>query len=121
MAIRTLAMSIACLALVIACAGCPLPDSRAAGIWQINLDQDCDNFLDGQPGMVLRSDGTAEIFVVSMHSGVWNLEGSTLTIQIVNPGKLSFTGGLSINGNQISNGTFSGEANGCWTAERIDI
>jgi hypothetical protein len=111
----------ACLALMIAFTGCPLPDSRAAGIWQVDFDQNCNNVLDLQPGMVLRSDGTAEIYLASVYSGVWNLDGSTLTIQIVNPGKLSFTGGLSINGNQISNGTYSGEGNGCWTAVRIDI
>lgn len=106
---------VTCFALVTIASGCPQPNS-VVGAWQWNIDSGCDDSIDGQPGMILDSDGNVRIYGGALYTGVWELNGFTINITIVSPDQIEMEGTLSVNGNAITNGIHT---NGCWTAERI--
>jgi hypothetical protein len=91
----------------------------AAGPWQINIDEMCDSTVELRLGMFLESDGTALLHAGQTFTGTWSLEGSSITIIFTSPENLTLTGALSMNGNNLTNGSSTGAVVGCWTAQRI--
>ncbi|MCL4693429.1 MAG: hypothetical protein KJ060_13085 [Candidatus Hydrogenedentes bacterium] len=111
------------VALALALTGCPLAGSMVEGTWRTYLDESCDASTDGFYGFVLHANGTAEWYIGNLYLGTWDLNGSTITVQFTTPQTAMFTGGLSVNSTEITDGTFSisGAGSGCFTAEKIDL
>ncbi len=120
---RQLPAFVICVALAIGFAGCPLAGSMVEGTWRTYLDESCNASTDGYYGFVLNANGTAEWYIGELYLGTWDLNGSTITVEFTTPKTAMFTGGLSVNSTEITDGTFSvsGGGSGCFTAEKIDL
>lgn len=120
---RILPALFVCVTLAIALPGCPLAGSMVEGTWRTYLDDSCNASVDGYYGFVLKSDGSAEWYIGELYPGTWNLNGSTITVEFTTPKTAMFTGALSINANEITNGTFAvtDGGSGCFTAEKFDF
>lgn len=120
---RKLPAFLFCFVLAISLTGCPLAGSMVEGTWRTYLDESCNASVDGYYGFILNSNGTAEWYIGELYLGTWDLNGNTITVQFTTPNTAMFTGALSVNSTQISDGTFSisGGGSGCFTAEKIDL
>lgn len=100
--------------------GCPMDGSSAVGAWAMELDMDCDEMDQTYYLIVLYSNGTVELLGATLYSGTWELNDSTVTIDLPNVlgAEWEMTGTLGTD--LISDGTFTIDemGNHCWVAER---
>ncbi len=105
--------------LIVLLLGCPMDMSSLAGAWKVSLHFDCDTATQSILGIVLYPDGTAELYDEGVYVGTWSLNGSVVTITLVSPSAYTFTGTVSMDGDSIIDGNYTGTYSGCWTAEKI--
>jgi hypothetical protein len=103
--------------------GCPFAGSMVEGTWKMFLDESCNTSIDGYYGFVLNSNGTAEWHIANLFLGTWELNGNTITVNFTTPGAAMFTGAISLDGTEITDGTFSvtDGGSGCFAAEKLEF
>jgi len=120
---RRFPVMLVCVILAITLSGCPLAGSMVEGTWKMFLDESCNTSVDGYYGFVLNSNGTAEWHIANLFLGTWELNGNTIIVNFTTPNIAMFTGAISVDGTEITDGTFSvtDGGSGCFSAEKLEF
>jgi hypothetical protein len=99
---------------------CTCTSASIVGTWAIGLDLDCDGITDVNRTAVYHQNLTWN-GVGFPNGGPWSQQKCNLTAldNFFSPPIIWTAKADKVDGNSLSNGTFSGIFNGCWTATRI--
>jgi hypothetical protein len=108
-----------CSVLLVSFAGCP--GASVVGAWKMVIDEDCSTMNPPVLLLLLYQGGTFEIpdggFMVV--TGTWSSSGGEISLVNDVAGNTGFVTFIGTFSRGFMEGTYSGDTDGCWTAERI--